>query len=162
MAQNIVDNLDKILKGEVIINYVPAFRIQLKKQNLLGEYKCTECNIDNNWNNKELLLELDHIDGNKNNNIRENLRWICPNCHSQTNTFRNKNPHKINNRWISDKELKESIKQGGNISDILRRVGLKPKGDNYNRVHKLCINHNMTLDSYGEEPAGSGAYFENK
>lgn len=148
--QDIKNNLDKILLGEFKINYVPAFRIHLKKNNSLGEYKCFECNIKNNWNNKELLLELDHIDGNKNNNIKSNLRWLCPNCHSQTSTFRSKNYNKINIKWISEKKLLNSIKQGGNIADILRRVNLKPKGDNYNRIHKLCLKYNIKLESYTE------------
>lgn len=45
------------------------------------------CGI-HNWNDKNLVLELDHIDGDKKNNKRENLRMLCPNCHSQTPTFR--------------------------------------------------------------------------
>lgn len=44
---------------------------------------CTVCNQDNNWNNDKLILEIDHIDGNYLNNLKRNLRFICPNCHSQ-------------------------------------------------------------------------------
>ena len=51
---------------------------------------CSECGITNKWNNKNLVLEIDHIDGDRNNNSFDNLRVLCPNCHSQTNTFRNK------------------------------------------------------------------------
>ncbi|MEY4334990.1 MAG: hypothetical protein RLZZ196_3740, partial [Bacteroidota bacterium] len=46
-------------------------------------YKCSCCGI-NEWNNKPIVLEIDHIDGNSENNTPENLRYICPNCHSQT------------------------------------------------------------------------------
>jgi 5-methylcytosine-specific restriction endonuclease McrA len=49
-------------------------------------YKCSCCGI-NKWNNKLISLQVDHIDGNAGNNIPNNLRLICPNCHSQTKTF---------------------------------------------------------------------------
>ena len=54
------------------------------------EYKCKECGLVDNWNDKFITLELDHINGNNKDNRIENLRWLCPNCHSQTITFRNK------------------------------------------------------------------------
>lgn len=49
-------------------------------------YKCTSCNIEN-WNNKPITLQVNHIDGNCTNNTPNNLELICPNCHSQTDTF---------------------------------------------------------------------------
>ena len=49
--------------------------------------KCSECGVGEIWNNKYLCLQLDHIDGNSDNNNLDNLRLLCPNCHSQTNTF---------------------------------------------------------------------------
>ena len=53
-------------------------------------YKCSVCNITEH-NNIALILECDHIDGNHKNNNPTNLRLICPNCHSQTSTYKNKN-----------------------------------------------------------------------
>lgn len=53
-------------------------------------YKCSECGISE-YNGKPLTLECDHIDGNHRNNSIQNLRLICPNCHSQTETFKNRN-----------------------------------------------------------------------
>lgn len=50
------------------------------------EYKCILCGI-NSWRGKILNLEIDHVDGNSTDNRIENLRFLCPNCHSQTSTF---------------------------------------------------------------------------
>lgn len=51
------------------------------------KYSCIKCNCDGVWNNKPLTLHVDHMDGNWKNNRLENLRFLCPNCHSQTSTF---------------------------------------------------------------------------
>lgn len=50
-------------------------------------YKCCKCKNDGKWMNDDLTLELDHINGDRYDNRKENLRWLCPNCHSQTTTF---------------------------------------------------------------------------
>lgn len=69
----------------------------LKNRLIVENYKqaiCEICGIGEIWNEKELVLELDHIDGNNKNNSLDNLRILCPNCHSQTPTFRGrKNKH---------------------------------------------------------------------
>ena len=49
-------------------------------------YECSECGIKN-WNNKPISLQLDHINGNNKDNRLENVRWLCPNYHSQTDTW---------------------------------------------------------------------------
>lgn len=54
------------------------------------EYKCCDCGNTGKWNGKPIVLELDHINGVNNDNRIENLRILCPNCHSQTPTFRRK------------------------------------------------------------------------
>jgi len=53
-------------------------------------YKCSCCGITE-WNNNSISLEVDHIDGNPYNDSPDNLRFICPNCHSQTPTYKAKN-----------------------------------------------------------------------
>jgi len=58
-----------------------------------SEYKCALCGIDT-WQNKPLVLRLDHINGNNKDDRLENLRWVCPNCDSQLDTFCRSNGHK--------------------------------------------------------------------
>lgn len=54
------------------------------------EYKCACCGISE-WMGKPISLQLDHINGNNRDHRIENLRFLCPNCHSQTDTYAGKN-----------------------------------------------------------------------
>lgn len=54
------------------------------------EYKCYECGISK-WKDMPISLQIHHIDGNKRNNLKENLVYLCPNCHSQTHNWGSKN-----------------------------------------------------------------------
>ncbi len=66
-----------------------GIRKRIIKENLLP-YKCSKCEL-NEWLGKKLSLHLDHIDGNNNNHDLDNLRFLCPNCHSQTSTYTGRN-----------------------------------------------------------------------
>ncbi len=50
-------------------------------------YRCIGCGIDGAWRGNPLTLDVDHIDGDFNNNQIDNLRFLCPNCHRQTPNF---------------------------------------------------------------------------
>ena len=57
----------------------------------LKEYMCAECGMLPVWNNKPLVLQLHHINGDSKDHRLENLAWLCPNCHTQTDTYTGKN-----------------------------------------------------------------------
>lgn len=56
----------------------------------VSEGRCSICNL-NEWMGKKLVVELEHKDGNSENNSPENVCLLCPNCHSQTATYKSKN-----------------------------------------------------------------------
>jgi 5-methylcytosine-specific restriction endonuclease McrA len=112
-------------------------------ENLL-EYKCQNCNIFE-WDNKPLSLELDHIDGNRGNNLLSNLRFLCPNCHSQTSTYKGRNVKK--REYKTDEEFTEAIKNSDNARQALLYLGLAPKGGNYKILYERMIKLNLKFDS---------------
>lgn len=104
----------------------------------LKEYKCisTICGITE-WHGTALTLELDHISGDRMDNRLENLRWMCPNCHSQTPTFRGYNKKLSGVTKVSDEELSAALQETPNIRQALQKVGLAAKGGNYKRAMVL-------------------------
>jgi 5-methylcytosine-specific restriction endonuclease McrA len=108
------------------------------KNNLL-EYKCSICCMLPTWNNKELVFHLDHINGIRNDHRLENLRWLCPNCHSQTDTYCGK--RNTGKTKISDEDLLKSYEKTKNVDKALKELGLAGSG-NIKRLKKL-INKGM-------------------
>lgn len=86
---------------EIIVQHSPylgstdALKKRLINASLL-EYKCYNCSIVE-WNGEKLSLQLDHINGDRYDNRLENLRLLCPNCHSQTSTYAGKR-HKLDTK----------------------------------------------------------------
>lgn len=65
-------------------------RTRIRREGLLP-YRCSICGNSGRWNEQELTLEIDHINGDHFDNRLANLRFLCPNCHSQTQTYGGKN-----------------------------------------------------------------------
>lgn len=83
----------KIPLEEVMVTNSSYGRGHLKRRLIEGkiiEYKC-ECGNEGFWNGKPLSLQLDHKNGIDNDHRKENLRFLCPNCHSQTEFFTGRN-----------------------------------------------------------------------
>lgn len=73
----------------------------------VGNY-CAECGQKPIWNELPLVLQLDHIDGNSDNNFPENLRLLCPNCHTQTSTYSSKG---TGNTYVKDTKRNEYLRK---------------------------------------------------
>lgn len=85
-------SLNDILIENSTYTNTHRLKLRLVKEGLL-EYKCygENCVVTNMWNNKKISLQLDHVNGNRRDCRIENLRLLCPNCHSQTETYAGKN-----------------------------------------------------------------------
>ena len=88
------ENREKYSLEEVFIKNSPVtqkvLRGYVERHNLIP-YKCQNCGCDGHWQNGIIALEIDHIDGDNTNNEISNLRYLCPNCHALTDTYRGKN-----------------------------------------------------------------------
>jgi len=67
--------------------YLNRNSIKKRMINLGIKYECCSCQLGAEWNGKKLVLQLDHINSVYNDNRLENLRFLCPNCHSQTDGY---------------------------------------------------------------------------
>lgn len=82
--------MDDWLKGIIKKVENRVLRVYLSK---LEGSLCSVCGISE-WNEKPIVLEVEHKDGNSEDDSRENVCLICPNCHSQTDTYKGKNKGK--------------------------------------------------------------------
>lgn len=73
---------DILVKGKI----EEAYRLRRALLESHVDYSCAICKCVQ-WMNKPINLQIDHINGDKKDNTIENLRFICPNCHSQTENF---------------------------------------------------------------------------
>lgn len=88
-SPNAIYTLDEILVENSTYTNIYRLKDRLIREKKL-EYKCEGCGISD-WKGKPLSLQLDHINGKHNDHRLENLRFLCPNCHSQTETFAGRN-----------------------------------------------------------------------
>ena len=88
-------SLEEILVKNSKYENINRLKKRILKEGLL-EYKCTKCGNTGTWNGKELTLQLEHKNGIHNDHRLSNLEFLCPNCHSQTDTYSGRNIGKYN------------------------------------------------------------------
>lgn len=92
----------------------------------LKEYKCECCEITE-WNGKEIRLQIHHIDGDHFNNELNNLKILCPNCHSQTDTYAGKKNPKGKSTTVYERKPKHTCKKCGKPLHREPKTGLCAK-----------------------------------
>jgi 5-methylcytosine-specific restriction endonuclease McrA len=115
-------SVKKIDMSEILVENSTYKNGNSLKRRLISEgYKenrCECCGIDS-WNGKEISLQLHHINGNHSDNRIENLQILCPNCHSQTETYAGKNSNKENITTNLVKNRKMDATEWSNINKEL-------------------------------------------
>lgn len=169
-----VDNLDKtkfsenVKKNsfgvekqlsEILIensSYVHSHNLKNKlvKKGLLN-YECYICGLKE-WNEKEIVLQLDHINGKSNDNRMENLRLLCPNCHSQTETYagKKKKQEKQKKRLVNCQSCNVSVSNKIFCDECDKKIKIKRRKverPTYDELKKLIesIGYSATGRIYG-------------
>jgi Zn finger protein HypA/HybF involved in hydrogenase expression len=140
--------LSKYSKEEIFSEDSPCSNSYVRKfvlKNKLKEYKCESCELVN-WKNQNINLQLDHINGNRKDNRLENLRWLCPNCHSQTSTFCSRN---VKSKRYSDELIISLCKKHGNVRGVVEELGCNPRL--YGRIKRLAKENGIEFpNQYGQ------------
>lgn len=109
----------------------------LKKKILLERpWECENC-YENTWQGQPIPLEVHHKDKNKHNNNLNNLKLLCPNCHSMTETFSFK-------QKVTDEEFLDALEKSETIHQALIKLKISTSGTQYNRARKIISNYNIT------------------
>lgn len=105
------------------------------------QYKCEACGVERTYNDKPITLQLHHVDGDNTNNKIANLQILCPNCHSQTQTFRAKKP-------LTEEGILKACKGANSISEVVRNLKRYPSGDLYKKVQNVIDKFDLPIKKY--------------
>lgn len=106
------------------------------------ENKCEICGITE-WMGKPLILQLDHINGNHSDNRLNNLRILCPNCHSQTETWGNKGEKEINKCPDCGREILPHSKRCRSCAGKYRNLMYKVNRPSKEELYKLICSYSF-------------------
>lgn len=97
-------------------------------------YSCTLCGISS-WKDKPITLCIHHVNGNNRDQSLDNLMLLCPNCHSQTDSF---SLSKGKTRKISDYQIISAMQISESLRECILILGLSDSGANYKRIRKIA------------------------
>ena len=118
------NKLNNVRKEDILKENCKHQRTVLRRyiiKNNLIPYKCAICGCTE-WQGKTLSLELDHINGVNNDNRLENLRFLCPNCHSQTSTYGSRNQQTNSSEYDIPDDLRKMVEEKYNEVKSVKRV----------------------------------------
>jgi Zn finger protein HypA/HybF involved in hydrogenase expression len=110
-------------------------------KNSLKARKCEDCGIEKFYNNKPITLQLHHIDGNNANNKIENFQILCPNCHSQTPSFRRR-------KLLLDEDILAACLEAKTISEVITKLKKYPSGHLYKRIEFVIEQNSLPIQKY--------------
>lgn len=116
--------LNNVRKEDILKENCKHQRTVLRRyviKNNLIPYKCAICGCTE-WQGKTLSLELDHINGINNDNRLENLRFLCPNCHSQTSTYGSRNQQLNSSEYDISDDLRKMVEKKYDEVKSVKRV----------------------------------------
>lgn len=143
--------IEEILVEDSTYQNISRLKKRLVSEGLMA-YSCVKCGNTGEWFGEPIVLQLDHINGNNTDHRLDNLRFLCPNCHTQTKTFAARNikseskttpKRKVNNRPSIDIIIRKVVNNGYsatgreyNVSDNTIRNWIKKEGYNPKTLEK--------------------------
>ena len=120
-------------KGMSLKDTTDAYASQEAVKNKLKQLVPYECSFkdcptrqfEGNWRNENLVFHMDHINGNPLDNNLENLRFLCPNCHSQTKTYCARNIENHVSKAKSERQPAERLQPINLCLDCLKQISVR-------------------------------------
>ena len=131
-----IEDKDYFIKGNT---RKAGYLIKKRLFRLGWENKCAICGQLPEHNGKELVLQVDHKNGDATDNRLENLQIICPNCHSQSLNFAGRNKKTYKNNFLKKEYICDCGKERSNKSKKCKDCYLKDISKNIPEKEQLIL-----------------------